>query len=181
MNIVNAYQTLEDQDNIDYVEKEGPFKCTRSDAWLGHGYYFWDTNIDWAKSWGERSYVNRGKEYIIGHSKIDISNRCFDLKGNTQHEMDLLESFKILKESKLTPKNIDPTVPEIIEFMKKHNIFDFLSIRAADKHYKTIEVKFNNKNKEVQLLNQRVQICVLYKKEVLLRPFKIIYPDKYLE
>ena len=121
--IVNAYQTLEDRDNIDYVENEGPFKCTRSDAWLGHGYYFWDTNIDWAINWGNKSFKRTGKEYIIGHSKIDLSNKCFDLVGNVQHEIDFKNSFEIFKKSKLTSQIINPTVPEIIEFMKKNKIF----------------------------------------------------------
>lgn len=32
------YQTVEDRDNPDNIEAEGPFKCTRKDAWLGEYY-----------------------------------------------------------------------------------------------------------------------------------------------
>ena len=38
------YQTVEDRGNPDYVEQHGPFICTNKNAWLGEGYYFWDTN-----------------------------------------------------------------------------------------------------------------------------------------
>jgi hypothetical protein len=31
------------------------------------------------------------------------------------------------------------------------------------------------------VINQRVQICVIDKKDVILRPFNVIYPVKYRE
>ena len=36
--IIKVYQTLEDRNNIEYIETNGPFKCERPDACLGHGY-----------------------------------------------------------------------------------------------------------------------------------------------
>ena len=46
--IVTGYYTLENKDNFDEIEVDGPFDCTHKGAWLGTGSYFWDTNIDWA-------------------------------------------------------------------------------------------------------------------------------------
>lgn len=43
------YQTVEDRNNPDDVEQHGPFLCTNKMAWLGHGYYFWDTFINLAR------------------------------------------------------------------------------------------------------------------------------------
>ena len=37
--MVKAFQTLEDMDNIDIVELNGPFPCTHKGAWLGYGCY----------------------------------------------------------------------------------------------------------------------------------------------
>ena len=43
--MLTGYHTVEDRDNPDEIEADGPFKCTRGDAWLGPGYYFWDSKI----------------------------------------------------------------------------------------------------------------------------------------
>ncbi len=56
------YQTVSDRDNADYIEDNAPFRCERKDAWLGEGYYFWDTLIKNAHWWGEIAYNN---EYVI--------------------------------------------------------------------------------------------------------------------
>ena len=53
-----AYQTLEDRDNPDEIETNGSYRCRSSNAWLGIGYYFWDSNAQWANEWGEKSYSN---------------------------------------------------------------------------------------------------------------------------
>ena len=50
------YQTVEDRGNPDYVEQHGPFICTNKNAWLGEGYYFWDTIIELAHWWGNLCY-----------------------------------------------------------------------------------------------------------------------------
>ena len=35
-----AYQTLENRNNPDKIEEQGPFLCSHKNAWLGKGYYF---------------------------------------------------------------------------------------------------------------------------------------------
>ena len=50
--MVKAFQTLEDMDNIDIVELNGPFPCIHKGAWLGYGCYLWDSRIEWAIDWG---------------------------------------------------------------------------------------------------------------------------------
>ncbi|MBK9689303.1 MAG: hypothetical protein IPO65_16695 [Saprospiraceae bacterium] len=52
MVIKTVYQTLENRGNQDYVENNGPFLCSRNNAWLGNGYYFWDSFIENAHWWG---------------------------------------------------------------------------------------------------------------------------------
>ena len=46
------YQTLENRDNADEVERDGPFLCNRKNAWLGTGYYFGDTFVELAGGGG---------------------------------------------------------------------------------------------------------------------------------
>ena len=182
-NIVTAYQTLEDRDNIDEIEMEGPFECTRPDAWLGFGYYFWDTNIDWAISWGRNSFERFNKEFVVGRCKIDISNKCFDLVGCVQHWNDLVEVLKVMRDSKKIKNENEELIPNIITFMKRNGIFDYNSIRASDMHSNTIKLffrKYKNEYMEYMTINQRVQICVINKKNVILQPFSVIYPEKYV-
>ena len=47
MGVKKIFQTLEDRNNPDEVESQGPFICTNN-PWLGKGYYFWDTFLDLA-------------------------------------------------------------------------------------------------------------------------------------
>ncbi|RRQ49801.1 hypothetical protein DZC72_04210 [Maribacter algicola] len=175
--IVTAYQTLEDRDNIDEIEFEGPFKCTRNNAWLGHGYYFWDTNIDWAMAWGKSCYLNKGKKFVIGRCQVNLSKDCFDLLGCVAHWQEFLEVINVFITSGKIKDSSQQTVPNIIMFMKRKGIFPYKSIRAADFHKNSIQLYFKEDQKEYMVVNQRVQICVIDIKEVLLHPFSVIYPD----
>jgi hypothetical protein len=179
-NTVIAYQTLEDKDNIDEIETDGPFPCSRPDAWLGYGYYFWDTNIDWAMSWGINSYNNKGKDFIIGRCLINLSNDCFDLVGCVQHWSDFIEVIKVMKESKKIKNPSEEVVANIITFMRRNDIFQYNSIRAADDYKASVRIPFIKGRSEFMTINKRVQICVINKKDVLLRPFSVVYPEKYL-
>ena len=178
--IVKAYQTLEDKDNIDHIETEGPFECKRTGAWLGFGYYFWDTNMDWAIAWGENSYANIGKEFVVAECKLDLTDNCFDLVGNIQHQIDLKEVIEVMIRAKKIKSSDEAIVPNIILFMREKGIFPYKTIRAADMHRNVIKLYFKTGKGEYMVINQRVQICVIEKKGVLLRPFSVVYPENYL-
>jgi hypothetical protein len=181
--MVKAFQTLEDMDNIDIVELNGPFPCIHKGAWLGYGCYLWDSRIDWAIDWGHFVYTSKQKEFIIGRTWIDLRKECFDLMGNVQHQYDFQEIIKVMIESKKIKKNEEAIVANVIEFMKNKNLFPFKSIRAADmrnvkKYFFRID-SISGKPKEYMMINQRVQICVISKKDVLSELFEVIYPEKY--
>lgn len=178
--IVKAYQTLEDRGNIDYIETEGPFICNHKGAWLGTGYYFWDTNFNWALDWGEFAYTINNKEFLIASCKIDLSKDCLDLYGNVECNQAFVEVNEVLKNSDKFKGKESPKTSEIIEYLKFKNLFPYKSIRVSDMHYKKVIIKFGGNKSEHTVLNQRVQICVIKKKEVLLRPFSVIYPEIYL-
>lgn len=183
---VFGYQTLEDKDNIDEIELDGPFKCTRPDAWLGDGCYLWDSNMEWAKQWGKNVYQHHGKDFVIGRCSLLIDESCFDLFGNVSHQMEFKKLIEILVEHQFIEKE-RITVPVLIEYLKRKGIFEFKSIRAADFQGSPDKLAFRLKNirgkwivREHMLLNQRVQICVIHKKNVILPPFLVVYPEKYL-
>jgi hypothetical protein len=177
---ITAYQTLEDRDNLDHVEMEGPFACTHRGSWLGSGYYFWDTNMDWAINWGKTAYESRGNEYFIGRCQLDLSKDCFDLVGNVAHWKDLLEVFDVFTKSKKIRNQEKIILPNVIQFMKNNGLFPFKSIRASDMHRNVRRIHFRNDRGEYMIINQRVQVCVIDRQEVLIRPFSIVFPEKYL-
>lgn len=177
--IIKAYQTLEDLNNKDYIEKNGPFKCNHARAWLDDGYYFWDTKLDWAHDWGEFAYKKSGKDYTITETELDLNNKCFDLVGSVEHQSTMVEIFEVFQQSGKIKKKKEETLANAIRFMKLNKIFDFYSIRSADKRGSIrIYYRYDHYNigKEFVTLNERTQVCVINKKEVILQPLKVIYP-----
>ena len=92
--MIQLYQTVEDRDNPDYIEANGPIQCM-SNAWLGPGYYFWDTFYENAEWWG-RSHYN-GK-YMICATESSCEADLFDLVGNTQHLIEMRKVAKMLRD-----------------------------------------------------------------------------------
>jgi len=176
--VIKAYQTLEDKGSIDYVEDNGPFKCTRSDAWLGYGYYFWDTKIDWAFNWGKNSYKAKGVNFIIGECELILDETCFDLVGSVEHQSAFVEVLNLMKTHPVTKGANNLNVPNVITYMKKKKLFNYKAIRASDMSYSNnVRVFFTKRKKEFTILNPRVQVCVITLKGVFSQPFKIVYPN----
>ena len=178
-NVVTAYQTLEDRDNIDQIEMEGPFECVRGNAWLGHGYYFWDTNMEWALAWGRNSYNRRGRNFVICACSLNLSSNCFDLFGNVVDQMSFTNIVKSIRESGLLKGTGDLSVPNVIQFMKQNGLFTYNSIRSSDLPKNTLTVPYGSESEHLAV-NPRVQICVINLETVLLQPFSAVYPEKYL-
>src|SRR5574344_2178285 len=83
MRLADIYQTLEERNNNDQVEKHGPYFCSLYDdsgrlkngikePWLGEGYYFWDARINDAHWWGKTIYLREKKGYIVCHTQYDM-------------------------------------------------------------------------------------------------------------
>lgn len=169
---VIGYQTLEDRGNQQFVEKEGPFRCVRHNAWLGQGYYFWDTEIRWAHDWG-RVYNN---QYLIGKSLLDLTN-CYDLVGNMQHLQDFRNLYYELISSGIVRDKKTMLVPVVIDFLKELNRFSYSSIRAEDYPQNVDMVQYRS-GREYMYLNKRSQICVIDKDNVCLSSFEVVYPEQ---
>lgn len=109
MGVKKLFQTLEERNNPDEVESQGPFLCTNN-PWLGKGYYFWDTFLDLAHWWGKQ--VHNGNYIICQTSVEDNSEDILDLVGNTQHLIEFKEYADILKQTYATKGPI--TVPLLL-------------------------------------------------------------------
>lgn len=177
------YQTVRDRDNADYIEENAPFRCERNDAWLGEGYYFWDTLINNAHWWGTEAHNG---EYVIVKFTCDYNHeRCFDLHGNMEHVESLRKSFEFLKEKKIADNNT--TVPLLIEFLKKNTKLEeeFDCIRACGQksksYVKTVTMLFSNRLKAYFDFEPPVQLCLFRKKSFNLTKGQIVYPAHYVK
>lgn len=177
----NLYQTLEDRSNIDYVEENGPFICEREDAWLGIGYYYWDTFVDNAHLWGKKVYKKNNKDYIICLSKVNFNDEnIYDLDNpNTLLEFKIVE--KKLSE---TYPNKNITVAMVLEQFKQSQEFTYKAIKTrAEKDMNTFKQKVPFKVNSKAYLDTcpHIQVCVLDKTFIGKDNFKVIFPTEYSE
>lgn len=189
--MITGYHTVEDRNNPEVILMEGPFRCEREDAWLGHGYYFWDTNILWAHDWGVQNCNKRKSPWKGGYviCQADIENSpevLFDLVGNVQHQMEFEEMIKLL-EADESYQQQRPLVAEVILFMAERGFFPYKCIRAADNPPKIVEIDFRPPRNQAHpsdrphmRIGQRVQICLLEISDLTLQDFSIVFPEKYL-
>lgn len=183
MQETKIYQTIQDKENPDEIERQGPFLCNWKNSWLGDGYYFWDTFIENAHWWGE---VHCNNSYMICEAKIDWDNQnCFDLVGNTQHLLDFDKSIKFMKKKRLL-KN-DTTVSRVLKFMQNQNLFlNYCAIRAFGINSKGKDYTPNYRvvfepEKKFQYLPYKpeIQFCLLKLDPLKFREYRVIFPDIY--
>lgn len=175
------YQTVEDRDNPDEIENNGPYFCKDNNAWLGHGYYFWDTIINLAHWWGNLRYSKSG--YVICKSSMseESMKEVYDLVGKPELILELQKASEIIKTRAGTSSVY---IPEIIEYLKKKTSFLRLykAIRAFPIDTLPLEMreklKFNNKHGGYIDTLPAIQICVI-DKSILNEEYQIVYPDIY--
>ncbi len=177
------YQTLEDRDDPEYVENNGPFLCNRKNAWLSSGYYFWESYEDNAHWWGA-GYSNG---YIVCKAEIayDIQN-CFDLIDNIEHKEQLDQAAQMMA-AKGIPKH-QITVGNIIQFLRDRNFksFEYKGVRAIGNRVRAADspfsktLKFTANHHAYIDLRPPVQICLFTKKSLGFRHFRIIFPEDYV-
>lgn len=166
------FHTVEDRENIDYVEQNAPFKCKSKSAWLGEGYYFWDSSIDTAHWWGKQRY----KSYLICKTECSYKmDEMYDLYNNAKQRSEFREMTSLIKE-KYSSKTV--TVPFVIEYLKQNTKFPYKAIRAyaVNSNRNSSRLNFIEKNNAYLDLDPAIQICVI-DKSILDLPLKIIYPQ----
>lgn len=185
-----AYQTLEYR-NVHKVESEGPFLCNRKNAWLGPGYYFWDSFIDNAHWWGAEgaSYKNG---YIICQSTFELDeNKCFNLVDNPEHLSKFNNTRRLLTEQGLYIQG-KTTVARVIEHIKNVlKVFNYEAIRAYGINSVSFNSRFSSRTIFVYKEGKRshqyldstpaIQICFYTKKSLNRSGFRIVHPIEFPE
>lgn len=182
--IRDIYQTLENRENADEVEKCGPFLCKRFNAWLGAGYYFWESFIENAHWWGN-TYEKNG--YFICKSKYNLDEKCFNLVDNPEHITYLKEIIKFLKKQgliehdKTTISRVLNYIKDELSFLDNYQSIRVLGLKSKSKstHYSYTLPFLENKSSYIDL-NPAIQICFFSKRTALLEDFHIIYPEEYI-
>lgn len=181
------YQTLQDLNNPDEVRQLGPFECTSDEAWLGHGYYFWDTFEHLGHFWGEAMIKG---PYMICKAQCDFDSKvCFDLQGETEHMALFASIVQVMVDEGLVDD--DTTVSDVIYHLNnKLGIFHWKAVRASgvhtvsDRRFKqyTFRMKFVADPKSKHFLDYQpaIQLCIYDLEALKLKDLEIIYPKKYI-
>jgi hypothetical protein len=190
MSTRKAYQTLEDRD-IHKVETDGPFPCNFKTAWLGRGYYFWDSFIDNAHWWGTDVACYKNGYIICESTYVLDETKCFNLVDNPDHLNNFNSTRKILTEQGLYIQG-ETTVARIIEHIKNVlKIFTYEAIRVYGVNSINFNSQYSNRTilvyKEGKISYQyldstpAIQICFFNKSSLNRKGFKIIHPAEYSE
>lgn len=175
------YQTLEDRDNVDFVEANGPFPGNIRDRWLGKGYYYWDSFINSAHFWGWVSYGKYHKNYIIAKSEVTLPpGQMLDLVNPT----DLLKFKSWVKEYEQTFPNQEPTVEKVLTHAQNvmGKDFPYIAIRAMFVdciNKEEYQDRIYPNGKAYLDLQPPIQICILNKSVIGHDNFKVIFPENY--
>ncbi len=187
MRTTTIYQTLEDRNNYEEVEKHGPFFCSvkypdgslkkgSREPWLGEGYYFWDTRITDAYWWGDNVYTLKG--YIICQTTYDQhSPYLYDLVSNVDQFDEFVRCAELIAEE-IKIKRV--SFPVVLAYLKnKVQGFNFKAIRVwpHPKTYKETIVKFPDERLFLASVD-KIQIC-FFDKTLLTNPYKIVFKNTF--
>jgi hypothetical protein len=149
-------------------EITGPFLATYDEQikkyqYLGTGYYFWEDDIELARSWGKQHY--KGRYYIFEAQLFIADNTLLDLLGDSSARKYILTLMKTFSnQSKIAGRW---TMGALIEFMRKEapkgsEMFPYKAIRAADNSYNRREDThpFAPDQKSFINLNPKIIICL---------------------
>lgn len=171
------YQAIKDTGDPDKVENNGPIKCNNDGAWLGNGYYFWDSFEDLAHHWGNTHYDGH---YMVCSATSEFhQDDVYDLINNPEH---ILEFREICK--RLEAKYDEISVPFAIEFLKSIKAYNYKAIRACGVmsfNTFTQRIVFSLSHKAFIELLPAWQVCVTDKSILTSGSYKVIFPQEYAE
>jgi len=183
-----VYQTLEDKDNPDHIENQGPFMCKRENAWLGSGFYFWESFIQNAHWWGSECNNYKNGYVICKAFYTEDSSKCFNLIDDEVHLKMFNDTKALLLEKGLYFEG-KTTVSRIINYLKDDlKIFKFEATRIFGINSKSYKSQFSNQTIFDSRNPQKyfdslpaIQICFYSKNSLNLRNYSIVYPDHYID
>ncbi len=154
MRLRNLYQSY----SVYYTGKI-PVFCGDTEAWLGHGHYFWDSFVDDAHWWGHAHYHG---DYSICQSSYDYDSfDFFDLVGNTEHIAAFEKCVRILQKRYTGGRQLK--VYDVLGFMKVVNkSFRFKAYRAwpIPEHTSSRKFFYDQNQGYFYIRQTKIQMCV---------------------
>lgn len=182
----HLYQAIRAEGSTEEIEHKGPFECTRTDAWLGSGFYYWETFKEHAHWWGQQSLKNN---YIICETHLCINRiQLYDLEDS-----EVIQEFEqINKELIKKYPNQKLTVSFIIKYLHTKGLLnEYSAIRARfngsirknttdiNGEIMTPKMTPNSKAKAYIDLKPQIQLCLLNKSIIGEKNYKVIYSSQY--
>ncbi len=168
------YQALEytaDEDEI-------PHWSSDQNAWLGYGYYFWDSSIDRAHWWGKSRYKNN---YMICKTEYDKNFHLFDM-FDTNHSKEYTDTRIVLAKEFASRKKVSNTIyaQDVINALKSTSEFmnNFFAIRMLAMECAPVihKIQFASNSPAYSDEDLPVQLCVwdkrFFKADVI-----VVFPD----
>ena len=178
---ITIYQTVEHRH--DQTEEaliaQGPIFCESDDAWLGSGYYFWDSRIEDAHWWGKHAYIRKNKSYRICQAQMTLNRlTCFDLLGCIDHVKEFFFSIDTIQKHQGAGSGI--LVEDVLCYMRSLPNWNYGAIRAEpsptysnNKSNVKPHAYFPGLNFWLAETN-KVQICINDKAKVNFRQFCVV-------
>jgi hypothetical protein len=182
-----GHHTCKKDGGENHVLEESPFFAEHNlkenkIQFVGSGYYFWDNNIDLAKTWGRGHYND---DYYVIEIDFELTtDNCFDLVGNRSHQIHLINALRQY-ESETGRKKDNWTLNQCIQFLKElnkvdANIFPFKFVRAIDllNHVRYAKAQllmnFTNEKENYTIINPKIIICAFEKEDLILHSKRIV-------
>lgn len=190
---MQAFQTISDKGNPEYILKNGPFISTHDSLndgvgpWIGEGYYFWEHNISLAHWWGKSHILG---DYVICSCNLEYDKlQLWDLYNDHDHLAELDRINKYLNDKLEIPYN-DLTLVKVIRYMKDNDLFTYSAVRVISigviNEKKNIgeevmkRMRFSTNHKSYFDIIPPIQVCLYHRKALNLQAYKIVHPEKYL-
>lgn len=149
----------------------GPCECTRDDAWLGNGYYFW-YDLDDAEKWGRECKVATGR-YDVYKAKVDCSD-VLDTVFNEEHYLFWLRQIEKAAKQIVIKTGQKPTIKELNDYFKQRAMwsevtgimfqdlptnFNYLMVKPIEYRYKKQPFAYK---KRIQIVVYNIEIICTF-------------------
>lgn len=140
-----------------------PQPCTRDDAWLGEGYYFWKNEMD-ALDWGHKSKKKTG-HFEIYICSINSENYLDTVFNEDHYNFWIAQLEKIAK--KIMIKTYEkPTLKELNDYLRDNNIWptveyiQFQDLPTNSERSLVKPITYRYGKVRTVAFRKRIQICV---------------------
>ncbi|MCZ2397306.1 MAG: hypothetical protein LC100_12290 [Chitinophagales bacterium] len=139
-----------------------PIPCTRDDAWLGEGFYFW-YELEDAEYWGNTAKRKTGK-YDIYESEIDCI-KILDTVFNEEHYFFWYKQIEKVAKTIIKKTKLKPSLKELNDYFKERGTWNevdgilFQDLPANPNRLLIKPIRYRNRN-VIFTYRKRIQVAI---------------------